>query len=90
MIDVSKYPARVGRGVAMALLGVATHKMFSKIVEAHDSKPGLDAAQRLAHKLPGEGRAKYRVEAIALLLNPPPQTAATPRRATRGEGKSSL
>lgn len=61
MPDLSDYPARVTRAVAMELLCVNTDRAFKKVV---------DANPRLRHKLPGETRWRYLREEIARLLSP--------------------
>lgn len=61
MPDLSKYPARVSRHVAMELLCVDDGRVFRKIVDANPN---------LAHRLPGEKRAKYLLSVIIRLLQP--------------------
>jgi len=60
MPDLSKYPARISRSVAMQLLCV-NRKTFKKVV---------DANPQLRHRLPGEQRDKYLTAEIAKLLSP--------------------
>jgi hypothetical protein len=61
MPDLSKYPARVKRHVAMELLSIDDDEVFRKVVDANPD---------LAHRLPGEKKAKYLTEVIAKLLSP--------------------
>ena len=60
MIDLSKYPSRVTRAVAMELLSIDDKALFTKVV---------DANPELIHRLPGETRARYRTSVIADLLS---------------------
>lgn len=75
-------PARVPRAEAMQLLGIKTDAVFRKVVEAHDSQKGLAPMDKLAHKLIGETRAKYRTRILLALL----ASDGRPRCATRGGG----
>lgn len=89
MPDLSTYPARVPRAVAMELLDISDHNTFNNVVAAHDAKRGLDEKDKLVSKLPGERRAKYRTRAIDLLLNPP-NKAVSPIPACEPKGRKSL
>lgn len=89
MPDLSTYPARVTRAVAMELLSISDDDTFKKVVAAWDAQPGLDERDKLVSKLPGEGRAKYRTRAIDLLLNPP-NKSASPLPACEPRGRKSL
>jgi hypothetical protein len=51
--------ARVGRGIAMRALDIEHDETFKKIV---------DATPDLAHRLPGEGKTRYRSSVICQLL----------------------
>ena len=66
-MNLDNYPARVSRKTAMLLLGILHSRTFTKVV---------DANPRLVHRLPGEQRARYRVDEIARLLSPAPRCAA--------------
>lgn len=68
-----EHGVRVPRAVAMALLSIADHETFNKVV---------DATPALRHRLPGESRDKY-VTAVIYQLRP-----EFSRCATRGEAKS--
>lgn len=72
MLDLSQYPLRVRRAVAMRLLCIENDDLFKKVV---DATPGL------AHKLPGETNAKYLTSVIAKMLSPNDSS----RCATEGE-----
>lgn len=61
MSDLSKYPARVTRHVAMELLCIDDPRVFRKVIDANPD---------LAHRLPGEKKAKYLLAIIARLLEP--------------------
>lgn len=52
-------PARITSGEAMQLLGIKAKATWRKVV---------DANPHLAHKLPGEVRAKYLTAAVLALL----------------------
>jgi hypothetical protein len=68
MPDLSKYPARVTRCVAMELLSVKDDETFRKVIDANPD---------LAHTLPGETKAKYLLVVIARLLEPNKSRCAT-------------
>lgn len=70
MPDFSKEPARVTRARAMELLCIDDDRTFRKVI---------DANPQIAHRLPGETRAKYLTSELARLLKP--------RCATEGEEK---
>jgi len=55
----------------MALLCIANHRVFNKVV---DATPGLE------HRLPGEHRSKYVTAVLLRLLNSP--TVCDPRGGT--------
>jgi hypothetical protein len=61
MADLSKYPARVTRHVAMELLCIVDPRVFRKVIDANPD---------LAHRLPGEKKAKYLLAIIARLMEP--------------------
>jgi hypothetical protein len=69
MNELTGYPVRVTRSVAMNLLAITRDEMFAKVVAAHDSQKGLAEKDKLVSKLPGEQRAKYRVSVIAKMLD---------------------
>jgi hypothetical protein len=68
MSDLSKYTARVTRHVAMELLCIDDPRVFRKVIDANPD---------LAHRLPGEKKAKYLRAVIDRLLQPENSRCAT-------------